>query len=307
MARKVKRKKPGPGRPPKYGEELADFHTKVPISLRRKIYELAEKYGVSIPELLLMVFDQANENILELQATNKHLEKRVKELEEENEELSRRYEDLEEKYSKLMEKFLGLQEKYRRLKLELEAYKKGLVSTPRYSKIVNTILGAIKEGKSWADTLSEVGITSPEEQRAILKKLFAKRGDVLKPRVEELRGWILVKGGGSGLLNYVWTREDRKIGKPVRSVENVGDARRVVERRLLDWLDLYERFLKVGKKDEAEKQLNLVLEKGLPKLVKEFSLDLVREVILSNDRLREVFGPFLPQSRALTKGVVSYG
>ena len=288
----------GPGRPRKWEKPLRQWRSDIPEDDYEFIESTRTKLGLSRAEFLHMVLNQANIDLLELQAKIKHLEEALEKEQKEKQIL------LEER-DKLLEKV-------EKLELQLEALKRGgKVTATRMTKVLNKLVEVLEEGKTFADTMVEIGIELPQEQREVLAKLFVtqddegKRPDVLKPlrNIRKLRGWVLVKAGSSDMLNYVWTREDTlkasksvktALPKPKEGQPAVEVPRAKVEASLKAWLNQYEQWASNWRtKGQAESFLKSVGNNGLRRLVREYGFDVVAEVVGSNADYRAVFGPFL--------------
>ncbi|BAA30278.1 ribbon-helix-helix protein, CopG family [Pyrococcus horikoshii] len=284
----------GPGRPKKWKGPTDIITLRLPLEVIEILDRIAAETNSSRTEVIVsLVKSASNVDVSKLILKLNSLEKYVAQLEKERQAL------LEER-----ERLLRQIEK---LQLKLEQKGRSVVSS-RMSRIIDALARVEKEGRTFADTMVEIGVEHPQEQLAVLKDLFivhnegGEIAEVLRPvqGIKKLKGWVLVKGKESGLLNYVWARESvLEVAKQVRKTKVV-NVRKEVEERLSSWLRTYNLFLK-DSREEAEKFLDKVLSKGLPELVEKYGLDVVREVVLSKEEFVRVFGPFLPPSSVSLK------
>ena len=289
----------GLGRPRKWNSPLVQWRADIP----QEDYELAEeerlKLGLSRAEWFHWMLRHVKLDVMELIAKVKHQEEYIKQLEREKQAL------LEER-----EKLLDRIEK---LQLKLEAYEKGKAAvSSRSTKIINALVKVIEEGKTFADTMIEIGIEHPQEQLSILKDLFITKDEygniasVFYPlkTLKKLKGWVLFKGKDNDMLNYVWAREDTlKAAKDVRTEPKPASQpvifpEKEVEKTLQAWLDTYVKMEndRVQRRN-AESYLRGIANNGLRQLVRRYGFDVVAKVVGSNADYRAVFGPYLEKLR----------
>lgn len=289
----------GPGRPRKWEKPLRQWRADIPEDDYEFIESTRAKLGLSRAEFLHMVLNQANIDLLELQAKIKHLEEALEKEQKEKQIL------LEER-DKLLEKV-------EKLELQLEALKHGgKVTATRMTKILNQLVEVLEEGKTFADTMVEIGIELPQEQREILAKLFAwegKQPSVLKPlkNIRKLKGWLLVKADSPDMLNYVWTREDTlkasksvktALPKPKEGQPSVEVVEAKIERMFASWFKTYAMMESDPRqRSKAQEYIKSVANNGIRRLVSEYGFEAVAKVVGSNADYRAVFGPYLEKLR----------
>lgn len=306
MSKRIQRRTAGPGRPRKYGEDLKRFQAPIPESTYDKLYELKEKLGISFAELLSWLLEHAKWELLELKAKIKHLEEYIKQLEKEKQALLEELERERQAREKAEKEAEYWKQQYYELKDKMKG--KAAVSS-RSTKIINALVKVIEEGKTWSECMSEIGIEFPEEQKGLLEKMFVIHdeygniADVFYPlkTLRKLQGWVLVKGKESGIVNYVFTREDTlKVAQQlkkanakktkVKRVVSPEKAKQEIEQKLSTWVRIYERDLLEGRTKAAMEYLLTVQNEGLRKLIKEYNFELVEEVVFSNSKFAELFG-----------------
>ena len=239
---------------------------------------------------------------------------KIEVLERENKEKDKRIKELE----KLVEKLMAENEK---LQLKLEAYEKGKAAvSSRSTKIINALVKVLDEGKTFADTMSEIGIEHPQEQLSILKDLFITHDEygnvskVLRPvrAVKQLRGWVLVEGKEPGLTNYIFAREDTlKAARAVRvnpkpkvitapRVMNPEQVKQELIQNLNTRVVIYERKLASGMTAEAQEYL-LKTQKKLTEWMEKYSVELVEEIVFSDARFIDLFANSLASLKKKVK------
>ncbi|AMM53505.1 coiled-coil domain-containing protein [Pyrococcus kukulkanii] len=181
-------RRPGPGRPRKYGEDLKKLQAHVPESTYDALYEMKETLGVSLPELLTWLVRLAKGNIekLKILAQYTHLREYISKLEKKYSELEAKFLKLQDDYERVLKERDALREEVKALKAELAELKRQLKMSARERQAEDLRLEIY-------EILDKYGRDGSIKMLDLLKRL-GYSGDYLRHAKEFLERWFVDQG-----------------------------------------------------------------------------------------------------------------